>query len=68
MENYNWDDGFETPYTVVTHKKCDLGLALMLFWEFDEPQLYYENPTSEWLYSRYEMRVRLNLKQNFVNN
>lgn len=65
MENYNWDDGFEIPYTVVTHKKCDLGLALMLFWEFDEPQLYYENPKSEWLYSRYEKESEIKFKIEF---
>ncbi|UJF25223.1 DUF4274 domain-containing protein [Suttonella sp. R2A3] len=46
---YNWDDGFELPYAVVTHEQCDLGLALMLFWEEAIVQLYYFNPDKYWL-------------------
>jgi hypothetical protein len=29
---YNWDDGFEIPTAIALHPKCDLGVALDLFW------------------------------------
>jgi hypothetical protein len=29
---YNWDDGFEFPTTISNHPKCDLSVALSLFW------------------------------------
>jgi hypothetical protein len=29
---YNWDDGFEVPTAIALHPKCDLGVALDLFW------------------------------------
>lgn len=67
IENYNWDDGFELPFVVVSHDKCDLGLALMLFWEFDEPKFYYENPKSKWLFSDYEDEKEIEFKINFCN-
>ena len=65
MEQYNWDDGFEIPYTVVSHEKCDLGLALMLFWEIDEPGIYYENPESEFLFNKYEDPKEIDFKIKF---
>ncbi|KHD35380.1 hypothetical protein NL50_13800 [Clostridium acetobutylicum] len=33
--NYNWDNGFEIPYSIVNNKKCDLGTALMIFYDAD---------------------------------
>jgi hypothetical protein len=29
---YNWDDGFALPTAIASHPKCDLGVALNLFW------------------------------------
>lgn len=46
VENYNWDDGFAIPVEVVKHPLCDLGLALLLFWEYDTPRMYYQDPVS----------------------
>ncbi|MDN3694983.1 DUF4274 domain-containing protein [Chryseobacterium tructae] len=46
MSHYNWDDGFVIPLEVVKHNQCDLGLAMMLFWEFEEAKMYYEDPAS----------------------
>lgn len=28
--NYNWDNGFEIPYSIVNNENCDLGTALMM--------------------------------------
>lgn len=41
--NYNWDDGFEIPNLILNNRKCDLSIALLLFyqaegtrfWEYD---------------------------------
>ncbi|EHN13387.1 DUF4274 domain-containing protein [Clostridium sporogenes] len=33
--NYNWDNGFEIPYSIITNKNCDLGTALMIFYDAD---------------------------------
>lgn len=36
MSAHNWDEGFEIPLAVVTHPRCDRGLALRLYWELDD--------------------------------
>ncbi len=41
MHGYDWNEGFEIPLTVITHRRCDLGLALFLFWRRHEVQQYY---------------------------
>ena len=33
--NYNWDNGFEIPYNIINNKNCDLGTALMIFYDAD---------------------------------
>ncbi|NLP27528.1 MAG: DUF4274 domain-containing protein [Clostridia bacterium] len=33
--NYNWDNGFEIPYSIINNKNCDLGTALMIFYDAD---------------------------------
>lgn len=40
---YHWEDGWEIPLMMVIHARCDLGLALFLFWEFEEARLYFHN-------------------------
>lgn len=29
--NYNWDNGFEIPHSIINNENCDLGTALMIF-------------------------------------
>lgn len=33
--NYNWDDGFDIPFSIINNKNCDLGTALMIFYDAD---------------------------------
>lgn len=33
--NYNWDNGFDIPQTVLDNKKCDLSIALLIFYRVD---------------------------------
>ena len=33
--NYNWDNGFEIPYSIINNENCDLGTALMIFYDAD---------------------------------
>lgn len=33
--NYNWDDGFLIPNTIIENKFCDLATALLLFYNCD---------------------------------
>lgn len=33
--NYNWDNGFEIPYSIINNNYCDLGTALMIFYDAD---------------------------------
>ena len=35
MYNYNWDNGFEIPYTVINNVACDLSVALLTFYRAD---------------------------------
>lgn len=33
--NYNWDNGFEIPQAVLDNDKCDLSIALLIFYRAD---------------------------------
>lgn len=33
--NYNWDDGFTIPQIILDHKKCNLSVALLIFYRAD---------------------------------
>lgn len=33
--NYNWDNGFVIPQTVLDNAKCDLSIALLIFYRAD---------------------------------
>lgn len=33
--NYNWDRGLDVPAVIINNTKCDLGTALMLFYDAD---------------------------------
>ncbi len=33
--NYNWDNGFDIPQTVLDNEKCDLSTALLIFYRAD---------------------------------
>lgn len=33
--NYNWDNGFDIPQTVLDNEKCDLNIALLIFYRAD---------------------------------
>lgn len=33
--NYNWNNGFEIPLSILNNKNCDMGTALMLFFNAD---------------------------------
>lgn len=34
-DNYNWDNGFDIPQTVLDNQKCDLSTALLIFYRAD---------------------------------
>ena len=40
-ENYNWDDGIEVLNWIINSPKCDLGTAILIFWE-SAPDYYAE--------------------------
>ncbi len=33
--NYNWDNGFDIPQTILENDKCDLSIALLIFYRAD---------------------------------
>lgn len=33
--NYNWDNGFEIPQSILNHNKCNLSIALIIFYRAD---------------------------------
>ncbi|MCT2582966.1 DUF4274 domain-containing protein [Actinophytocola gossypii] len=47
VAEYNWDCGYEVPAAVVAHPACDRGLALLLFWEFDDGHLFLDESSSD---------------------
>lgn len=49
--HYNWDDGFDVPYAIANHPRCDLAVALELFWLSDAVEVHLDrhriSPASE---------------------
>jgi hypothetical protein len=37
---HNWDDGFAVPRAIAFHPRCDLAVALQLFWLADAMAVY----------------------------
>jgi len=37
---YNWDDGLGVPFAIANHPKCDLAVALELFWVADAVEVH----------------------------
>ena len=35
LDNYNWGDGFEIPYYILKHAKCELAIAMKIFYLSD---------------------------------
>ena len=35
LHQYNWDDGFDLPWKIISDKNCDLAMALELFYLAD---------------------------------
>ena len=33
--NYNWDNGFDIPQAILDNEKCDLSIALLIFYRAD---------------------------------
>ncbi len=50
--NYNWDDGYDIPQTILDHEKCDLSIALLIFYSADGLRYLTEKPenrnSSKW--------------------
>ena len=44
--NYNWDNGFEIPKSILQKKSCDLNTALMMFYSADGIR-YLENKNEQ---------------------
>ena len=35
LYNYNWDNGFEIPQSIIDNNNCDLSIALLMFYRAD---------------------------------
>ena len=42
--NYNWDDGLDIPQAILDHEKCDLSIALLIFYSADGLRYLTEKP------------------------
>lgn len=42
--NYNWDDGFDIPQIILDNEKCDLSIALLMFYRADGLRYLTERP------------------------
>jgi len=66
--NYNWDNGFEIPYSIISNKNCDLGTALMIFYDAEgykvlENREELKNPNlKEWI------NFILEIEEKILNN
>lgn len=72
--NYNWDNGFEIPYSIINNKNCDLGTALMIFYDADgyrvlENREELKNPNvKQWTNFISEIEEKILNNQFKVNN
>lgn len=73
--NYNWDNGFDIPYSIITNKNCDLGTALMIFYSADGYRILESdaelktNGLKEWfdfISEVYEMVLNNKFKSNSI--
>ena len=54
VANYNWDNGFEIPNLIINNKNCDLGTALLMFYNADgfrfleSGDIHYSDSLSKW--------------------
>lgn len=50
--NYNWDDGFEIPQLILDNNKCNLSIALLIFYSADGVQFLlnkvYDESVNQW--------------------
>ena len=58
--NYNWDDGFDVPRSIVENEFCDLGTALMIFSDADGYSFLIEGNNS--LFSDEQLKFISDLK------
>ena len=71
--NYNWDNGFEIPYSIINNEKCDLGTALMMFYDADgyrmleDGNVVNNSNLVQWVKFISEMREGI-LKNKFQSN
>ena len=42
LDNFNWNNGFEVPKTVLNHSKCSLSVALLAFYRADGIRYLFE--------------------------
>ena len=45
--NYNWDNGFDIPQAVLDNEKCDLSIALLIFYRADGVSYLSEKSDNE---------------------
>ena len=58
--NYNWDDGFDIPRSIVENEFCDFGTALMIFSDADGYSFLIEGNNS--LFSDEQLKFISDLK------
>ena len=64
--NYNWDNGFDIPISILENKNCSLSIALMLFISSDG-LLYLENKETDEGTSSWKSFIS-NLYNNILNS
>lgn len=45
--NYNWDNGFEIPQSILDNDKCDLSIALLIFYRADGISYLFQKSYNE---------------------
>ena len=45
--NYNWDNGFEIPQLIFDNEKCDLSIALLVFYGADGASYLFDRSCNE---------------------
>lgn len=68
--NYNWDNGFDVPKSIVENKNCDLGTGLMIFSLADGYTFLLDGEeciSKKWIKFVSDLKMRIE-KRDFENN
>lgn len=61
---YNWENGFSFPEKIIESKKCELGIALQIFYLLDGYSFLNKNKSSNSEWTEFISKLYMNIIEN----